>query len=167
MTYLKITQNADVYGKVKALLKNLTGECAEINFSGGRPELSKPCGNICDFNISHSGDAAAIAFGDSPTGADIELLRGRTHKSIIARLSERERKKIFCERDFLVNWTAKEAFIKMRGYALSSHYKRLEFANGAIFLDGKEQHCAVRHIQLANGVACVCSGDEKTQLVLL
>ncbi len=167
MTCLAITSAADVYNKVISLTEKITGTRAEIDFSDDRPKFLTECGDIKDFNISHSGDKAAIVLGDCPAGVDIEVLQGKKHLSVLRRLTEPERAEISCERDFLANWTAKEAFIKMHGYALSSHLKRLQFYGGKIYLDGVEQVCFIRHIHNENSVVCVCCANVQTQLIIL
>lgn len=167
MTYLFITENKDVYGKVISLTEKLTGECAEIDFSHMRPRFLKPCGKLTDFNVSHSMNVAAIALSGSEVGADIELIRGKERSAVKAKLTAREKSEVRGERDFLINWTAKEAFIKMNGFTLSSHYRRLEFYAGEIYLDGQEQNCRVEHFQLENGVACICCSDGQTQITIL
>lgn len=167
MTYLNITENCDLYIKVISLIEGITGERPMLDFSGGRPVIYQPCGDIADLNISHSADLAAIALADCRVGVDMEVILGREHASVLSRLSERERAEISCESDFFVNWTAKEAFIKMHGFTLATHYKRLEFYGGNIYLDGERQVCFLRHIKRQNAIICVCLERPSTQFVLL
>ena len=162
MTVAALSDSADLYGKAMRILRSHFGADGrtEIDFSRPKPALAGTYAGVYDFNISHSGSLGLIAVGDRPTGCDIEILKNRAHAAVIGRFTADERREIACERDFLRNWTAKEAFIKLNGFALATHLKRLEYREGSIWLDGRRQACPVFHIQGRNFTACIC-GDDK------
>ena len=162
MIILAVTKNCDLYEKAARILREYfycKGQ-TDIDFSRPKPALAGTYAGVYDFNISHSGSLGLIAVGDRPTGCDIEILKNRAHAAVIGRFTADERREIACERDFLRNWTAKEAFIKLNGFALTTHLKRLEYREGAIWLDGRRQACPVFHIQGRDFTACIC-GDDK------
>lgn len=94
-----------------------------VILSGGKPVFVK--NRDIHFNISHSGDYVAFAFGDSPLGVDIECVK-RTDLKVAKRFfteeeytylagrKEVERADLFCQM-----WTGKEAVVKASGEGLS------------------------------------------------
>ena len=164
MTYLTVTAQEDVYAKaVKMLERHFGRSGAQIDFSNPKPAFKGAYAGGYDFNISHSGDIAAIAVSDKKIGCDLELFTGREHAAIIERFSARERAEICGEEDFLLNWTAKEAFIKLNAFALATHLKRLEYFEGDIYMDGEKQNCPIVHIFLPYGILCLCGDDTLRQ----
>jgi len=91
----------------------------------GRPFFS---GQDIDFNISHSGEIAAVSLvrGEGiRTGCDIELVRHRSGAKEIAEnfFSESERNYIFTdskfeETRFYQIWTLKECYLKLKGLSV-------------------------------------------------
>lgn len=160
MTFFCLTHNDNLYAKTAVMLDRYFGckSTIEIDFSQPKPRLAGAYYGVYDFSIAHSGKAAAIAVSDKKIGCDIELYRGRSHRAVTARFTERERSAAENERGFIENWTVKEAFIKLNAYALATHLKRLEYYEGNIFMDGELQPCGIVHIPFADGMACVC-GD--------
>ena len=63
----------------------------------------------------------------------------------------------------MLNWTAKEAFIKLNAFALATHLKRLEYFEGDIYMDGEKQNCPIVHIFLPYGILCLCGDDTLRQ----
>ncbi len=160
MTFFALTHNDNLYAKACAMLDMCFG-CKggiEIDFSGAKPALGGAYAGVYDFSIAHSGEAAAIAVSDKKIGCDIEIFKGKEHSAVASRFTGRERENISCERDFIINWTAKEAYIKRRALALATHLKRLEFFDDAIWLDGRRQPDQIVHLPFDGGIACVC-GD--------
>ncbi len=166
MTFFCLTENINLYRKVAEILdrKFACRRTIEIDFSHPKPALTGAYCGVYDFSISHSGTLAAIAVSDKKVGCDLELLKGRERAAVIKRFFPKERSAIADERGFIENWTAKEAFIKMNALSLATHLKRLEYADGAIFMDGRRQDCAVVHIAFEGGVACVC-GDGDIEII--
>ena len=91
----------------------------------GRPFLP---GRDIDFNISHSGNAAAVSYVNRKgyrAGCDIEQVRPRSRTAAIAKdkFSESENNFLFLnggfsEIDFYKLWTLKECYIKLRGLSV-------------------------------------------------
>ncbi len=94
-----------------------------------KPSLTAPqSGNPVEFNVSHSGDVALLAFARGrDIGVDVERLRENfDHKAIAHRFfSEQEQRQLAAlapadrYRGFFRCWTRKEAYIKARGTGLS------------------------------------------------
>ena len=165
MTFFCLTHNDNLYAKAAVMLDRYLGckGTVEIDFSQPKPRLVGAYYGVYDFNIAHSGEAAAIAVSDRKIGCDIELYRGKSRRAVAARFTARERAAAGTERGFLENWTAKEAFIKLNGYALATHLKQLEYYDGNIFMNGELQTRGIIHIPFADGMACVC-GDNNIKI---
>lgn len=160
MTRIDFVEKSELYARAEKIVSEITGRAEKIL----KTPLGKPYigGNRIFISLTHSGNRAAIATDGVPCGVDLETLRLRPHESILRRFSERERGEISSERDFLIHWTAREAFIKMRGETLAAIFKRLEFFGGNIYLDGEGQSCSVRHFFLGETrVLCVCTEKEE------
>lgn len=166
MTFFALTKNVDLYQKAAEMLDIYFGcrRTIEIDFSQPKPAFAGAYYGVYDLSVSHSGHLAAIAVSDKKTGCDLELFKEREHPAIIKRFTARERQQILSERDFIENWTAKEAFIKLNSYALATHLRRLEYFDGHIFMDGEETGCPVIHLPFSGGMACVC-GDNNIKVV--
>ncbi|MCD8009922.1 MAG: 4'-phosphopantetheinyl transferase superfamily protein [Lachnospiraceae bacterium] len=87
---------------------------------GGKPFLR----NLPDvsFNLSHSGQYAACALADGAVGVDVQMVSERARGAVVRRFCREEAAEIeragnpaeaFCR-----IWTAKEAYLKMRGTGL-------------------------------------------------
>lgn len=160
MTRIDLVNSDGLYERAEEIISRLLGRAEKIL----KTPLGKPYigGNPIFISLSHTQNRAAIATDYKPVGVDLETPRSSGHDSILKRFSERERAEILSERDFLVHWTAREAFVKMRGETLASTFKRLEFFGGKIYLDGDGQPCSVRHFFLNDTrVLCVCTEDIK------
>jgi phosphopantetheinyl transferase len=162
MTELYFTDSEDMYEKVTTVSSKYISEDTDIK----RTEKGKPYfeGNPLFFNLSHSGDKGVISLSDKPVGVDLELIRGREYPSTLSHFTKREQKEIKCERDFLEHWTAKEAFIKMKGATLFEWLRKLEYLNGEILLDGKKQNCNLSIMDYSDAILAVCSADEPTTI---
>ena len=161
MIILAVTKNCDLYEKAARILREYfycKGQ-TDIDFSRPKPAFAGTYCGMYDFNISHSGKLAAIAVSDKTVGCDIEELKGRAHRAVMDRLTSRERAGLESEEDFLRNWTAKEAFIKMHGFSIATHLKRLEYFDGGIWLDETKQPCTITHLVSPSCVIAVC-GEE-------
>ena len=94
-----------------------------------KPSLTAPqSGNPVEFNVSHSGDVALLAFARGrDIGVDVERLRENFDHEAIARrfFSEQEQRQLAAlapadrYHGFFRCWTRKEAYIKAQGTGLS------------------------------------------------
>ena len=127
----RFPRHARRYVVARAALRSLVGARlglppADVTLDAterGRPCLVAPRGEL-DFNLSHSGELAAIALSDgAPVGVDVEQRSPRRDLDGVARigLSDAERAVLYDlppqERAdaFLRAWTRKEAVIKALG----------------------------------------------------
>lgn len=153
MIKIYLTRREDLHGLTERLLSEELGYPAKILHT---PE-GKPYANGVYFSLSHSGKKGVVAISDSPVGADLEYIKERDYPAISSRFSPREREEICSHEDFFKNWTAKEAFIKMRGYTLASSLKFLEYFGGRIYFNGEIQPCEVTHYRLGKaGILTIC-----------
>lgn len=157
MTDVYLTDSRDMHGKTAELLKTRYGYDGGIEFTEGQKPFCTE--GVYEFNITHSGARGAIAVSKQPVGIDLELYKGKTHLSVSSRFSPRERGEIKDERDFLIHWTAREAFIKMKGARLYEYFKSIEYFGGQIYLDGLTQDCKIFFRELEYGILTVCGGD--------
>jgi 4'-phosphopantetheinyl transferase len=158
MTTLYFTDCNNLYAKVtKICSQSTTASTVILKTQSGKPYIK---GNPIFFNISHSGEVGVIAISDSPIGVDCEILKGKNHEKVTVHYSKNELKEIVDERTFLLNWTAKEAFIKMLGATLSQYFKRLTFFGGDIYLDGCKQQAKIKFYCDDKKVVAICNEDE-------
>ena len=88
----------------------------EIGFGeieNGKPVITGQDGFY--FNISHSKNYLAVAFGNSPVGVDIEEERPVNLKIANKFFTKDEAETVTDEKSFLRVWTKKEAYIKYTG----------------------------------------------------
>lgn len=93
-------------------------EC-DLNFEKGdygKPYL-KGFPNF-HFNISHSGNFLAVAFGSKPVGVDIETVKDINLKIADRRFADEEKAFVKDNKTFLTVWTRKEAYAKQFGSCL-------------------------------------------------
>lgn len=158
MIELYRTENRDVRKKIEILLaRKLSAPFKILRTANGKPYVE---GDPLYFSLSHSRDRAVIAICDRPVGVDLEFYdEQRKFSHILSRFTERERREIGSSAAyFYANWTAKEAFIKMRGGTLAEDLKRLEFYGGAVRFGGQNYDVAVTSYSRA-GVYAVCAED--------
>lgn len=99
-----------------------------VILSGGKPVFVE--NKDVHFNLSHSGDYVALAYGDAPLGVDIERV-ARADLKIAKRFFAKEEYEHLAEREeeeqadlFARIWTAKEAVVKASGKGLSIPLER-------------------------------------------
>lgn len=104
------------------LKKHFSIEEEPVICSGGKPVF--PGNSEVYFNLSHSGDYAALAFGRKPLGVDIECVK-RANLKVAKRFFQKEEYEYLAEREgaeqadaFFRIWTAKEAVVKAAGGGL-------------------------------------------------
>lgn len=139
-------------------LENILKSHLQAPFEIKRTENGKPYieGNPLFFSITHSGDRALVAISNVPVGVDLEVFNTKKYSAVLESFSANEKLEILSDSDFLFHWTAREAFIKMRGGTLAEDLKRIEFLNGEIYFDGIKQTCEIQRHNLGFGVAAVC-----------
>lgn len=154
MTELYAVPAEGIHDKLKSLLsRHIPAPFEILKTENGKPYIEN---NPVFFSLSHSGEMGLIAICDRPVGVDLEVEKSRSYLHVLSRFSERERAEISTERDFLLHWTAREAFIKMKGATIAQYLDKLEYFGGEIHLGGKVQPCKITVHILAHGVASVC-----------
>ncbi|MCR4755169.1 MAG: 4'-phosphopantetheinyl transferase superfamily protein [Lachnospiraceae bacterium] len=89
----------------------------------GKPYL-KGHENVC-FNLSHSGDYIALAYGDAPIGIDVQEVRN-VSDSFIKRILNDSETELYDSTDMVTVcriWTIKEAYSKLIGLGLSYDFR--------------------------------------------
>ncbi len=134
----------------RGTLRRLIGEYLDappesivFAYSGkGKPSL-EPASDLC-FNVSHSGELAAIAFArNCDLGVDLEVVRPMKYLEDIARriFEEHDYQKLLAESEdqrlqtFFRTWTGKEAFGKATGEGL---FTKREWNDSEWILQGLE-----------------------------
>lgn len=157
MNKLFFTKAEGVYDTLDKILAELLGYSPEIlRTENGKPYIG---GNPLFFSISHSGKYAVIAVCDKPVGADLEIFKDKSRGLLISRFPPEEQAEIIDERQFLVHWTAREAFIKMKGGTLAKDLFNTAYSGGKIHYNGNEQSCKIQQHFTEYGVITVCIAD--------
>ena len=148
------------YGVLRRELEFREGRAVNIYKDG----LGKPyCDGKTHFNLSHSGGLCAIALSPAPVGVDCELLRGKSYGAVLASFPEEERREIATERDFLMHWTAREAFAKLRGDGVWKFVRRLAFIGGRLYSDGQPVEESVAFCFERGAVTAICAEDAEME----
>jgi 4'-phosphopantetheinyl transferase len=130
------SKDRQYFSATRALLRMILGSYLGSNprelvfryLEKEKPSLESPSGTRLEFNVSHSGDVALLAFAqERALGVDVEHLRDNFDHAAIARrfFSQREQHQLETlapsERfhGFFRCWTRKEAYIKALGTGLS------------------------------------------------
>lgn len=154
MTELYAVPTEGIHDKLKSLLsRHIPAPFDILRTENGKPYIEN---DPVFFSLSHSGEKGLIAISDRPVGVDLEVEKSRSLLHVLSRFSERERAEISSDRDFLLHWTAREAFIKMKGATLAQCFGKLEYFGGKIYICGEEQNCKIAAHILSYGVASVC-----------
>lgn len=136
------------------LLRHIPAQIEILRTENGKPYID---GNPVFFSISDSGERAVIALSDRPVGIDLEVFKNKERLSVVSRFTEREQAEICCERDFLIHWTAREAYIKLYGLTLAKMLKRIEFCDGILSIDGRPQNVKFSFYNFGYGIAAICT----------
>lgn len=96
--------------------------------AGGRPYVEEFM-----FNVSHSGNIAAIIAGDMPAGIDVEWSgrfdgqRGekRLHSIMEKIFDDEEKKKCVSKKEAIRIWTCKESYAKANGAGLGMDFSKI------------------------------------------
>ena len=136
-TRFHFSRDRQYFTATRALLRTILGgyldsdpQALRFQYSEKeKPSLTAPqSGNPVEFNVSHSGDVALLAFARGrDIGVDVERLRENFDHEAIARrfFSEQEQRQLAAlapadrYHGFFRCWTRKEAYIKARGTGLS------------------------------------------------
>ncbi|MCP3804701.1 4'-phosphopantetheinyl transferase superfamily protein [Allokutzneria sp. A3M-2-11 16] len=127
-------------GEARAMLRSVLGTSEIIREKSGRPRVE----GGPDFNLSHSGDLAALAVSwDRRVGVDVEqhreldhlgmaarVLRPSEHAAIAALPADRQAEAFFRY------WTVKEAYVKVTGQGLSG-LPGPEYVSNSLIVDGE------------------------------
>ncbi len=132
----------------------------------GKPQVRGPVPT--EFNLSHSGDAVAVAIADQAVGVDIECHRALQDARAIAGtvFHPRELHWLHAQPDFLAAfyklWTLKEAVLKAmgRGFFQAPESLCWDALDDALFtLTHEGQRWFARHLALAGTSLAVACGD--------
>ncbi|MBD5632434.1 MAG: 4'-phosphopantetheinyl transferase superfamily protein [Clostridia bacterium] len=158
MTSIYLEKAESVHDRLYEILSAALNAPVEIKRTeNGKPYLE---GNPLFFSISHSGEKAVICVDESPVGIDLELYKNKRHMPVIERFSDEEQAEILSEKDFLYHWTAREAFIKMRGGTLANDLKSTAYYGGNLYFEGERQDVVLSFYDFGFGVAAVCIEKE-------
>ncbi len=160
MEELYFCEERDIEETLKnALSPYICGKYTIIRGDFGKPYVD---GNPVFFSIAHSGGEGVVLISDRQCGVDFEVIKKRKTSAVFKRLSAREKEEIQGDYiKFLQNWVAKEAYIKYLGGTIS-WIKRLEYAGGALYFDGKKADCVIKvKTYLDRAVYAVCTKEIK------
>ena len=153
MNRLYIIKAETVHQRLDEILFELFGFAPHISRNeNGKPYIE---GNPLYFSISHSGEHGVIAISEKPVGVDLE---------IFSRFCKEEQLEITSEKDFLLHWTVREAFIKMRGSSLAKDLKNTAYYGGNLYFEGNLQNCCLHQHTLPFGVVTVCIDKNRYNL---
>lgn len=107
------------------------------------------------FNLSHSGEITAVAVSEFEVGLDIQKREERNASAIQKRLTPAEQ-----EEDFFAVWTAKEAYVKLRGGTLAGMLSPLEFRGGTLYENGTPVNAHLLQFELEGCAASVFSQND-------
>lgn len=165
---------------LQEIVKNELGiEPSELTIAKG--EQGKPYVEGCEsffFNISHSGDKVAIAYGDSPVGVDLEYIRcGKNDLKVAKRCFKEEEYRFITdecweldaagnshsvEERFFMVWTMKEAYLKYNGTGISVPMNSFCVRPYEGIIDGEKLKCEPVVINDYVCSVCVQEGVEVT-----
>lgn len=157
MNKLFFTKAEGIYDRLDKILHGLLGYSPEIlRTENGKPYVE---GNPLYFSLSHSGKHGVIAVCDKPVGVDLEIFKDKSHNLLISGFPPEEQREIADERQFLLHWTAREAFIKMKGGTLAKDLKSTSYSGGNLYFEGTAQNCVLQQHFTEHGVITVCIAD--------
>ncbi len=108
------------------------------------------------FSLAHSGTLTAVAVSEKEVGLDVEKRTEKNYPAVVSRLTEREKTE-----DFFTVWTAKEAYVKLRGFSLASELKELCFYDNVLYRKGIPVAAALSHFQWEDYQFCLCTQTEE------
>ena len=154
MNNLYVTKAEGIYDRLDEILIKLTGGSHEIlRTENGKPYIR---GNPLFFSLSHSGKHGMITVCDRPVGVDLEIYKNKDRLLLIAQFPQEEQSEILTEKDFLIHWTVREAFVKMRGSTLAKDLKSTAYYGGNLYFNGILQNVEIQTHFFDYGVVTVC-----------
>ncbi len=117
---------------------------AEVSYhESGKPMLAGSRNLF--FNLTHSGNYAAVVFADTAVGIDMEEIKPGRGKAALRFLSEEEKKvfgKKLCDSLLTEIWTRKESYVKATGTGLRQPFSSFSVLNEQVredFVQEKER----------------------------
>lgn len=130
------SENDKLRSLAAGVLINHMREDAQISSPISYGEHGKPyvTDNSLYFNLSHSGDYVAIAYGDNEVGIDIQKKRKITEALAARILTPSELGNVnTTDQDLMgLTWSIKEAYIKMIGVGLSFDMRNCEIKDDRV-----------------------------------
>lgn len=170
MITLYITQNVDLYDKVKKIYLEKFG-ISDVKIertANGKPFATADGNNLqVQFSVAHTQNFAVLAFGKTDVGVDCEKIAPRKKESVLRSFSQREREEINCDTDFFKNWTAKEAFVKFNGFTLANQLKNLQYVDDTLLFNGIAVNNNIIHLSVGEHLICVCANECDTEVIYL
>lgn len=162
MIQIYFCEKSEREAAVRLALKNYTGiECTLARTKEGKPYA---LGNPAYFSLSHSGGVCVIAVSDEPVGTDAEVPTEKAHPAVLRSFSDRERREISSESDFLRHWTAREAYAKMLGARLWDMLKYLEFYGGNLFAGGSPVPEKITFFYERGAIIALCAKNTEFEI---
>lgn len=120
----------------------------------GKPYFGDP--HLPRFNLTHTQNFCAVAVGNAEVGIDAEVRIPRKTDAIRRRLTDEERRE-----DFFRLWTAKEAYIKLRGTTLASALPSLVYRDGKLYEHGAPIDVFLYQTEIQTCCISICSEQEE------
>lgn len=164
------SENDKLRSLAAGVLINHMREDAQISAPISYGEHGKPyvTDNSIYFNLSHSGDYVAIAYGDNEVGIDIQKKRKITEALAARILTPAESETLITtDQDIMgLIWSIKEAYIKMIGVGLSFDMRNCEIKDDRILcLTGSYPDAYFKSFTIMDGdipyYLTVCSASPK------
>ena len=115
------------YGKIANESQLQKTECGKLFL----PDLD------INFNISHSEDLVAIAFGENELGLDVEKIREKDFSKVSNKYFGNEPKN--CE-EFFTLWTKAESFVKYMASSVLLSLKKIVIDGNGFIYDGQKSN---------------------------
>lgn len=142
--------------------------CMYLEAHGRKPddvvygEFGKPLVPGLHFSIAHSGRFAVLASSGMETGCDAQVKNGIRQSVLEREYTAEERRAVLDssdpEKTFYEIWTAKEAYLKMKGTGIRGHLNMLDVSRHHIAADsGREVPVCFQHTCMEDTVITVCT----------